>query len=301
MSKEHSNKHIIQSLAVNLAIAVAKLIAAVISGSGAMLAETLHSFADCGNQCLLLFGVHRARRPATIEHPLGHGAELYFWSFMVALLLFTGGGMFSIYEGIHKLGSPEAVGDLRLSFAILLFSLAMEGWSTYGNIVELNARRGRTGFFRYLQRTKDSDLIVIFGENSAAVVGLIFALIFLSLAAYTGDGRYDAVGSIAIGAVLVGVAMFLATEIKSLLVGERADPELETTVRNAAAEDPRIISLHRLLTVQRGPGETLVAFKIQVQDELRAPEICVLINDLEKRIRDKRPDARWLFVEPDMP
>src|SRR5450432_801089 len=207
MSASESTKQIIQSLVVNVVIAVSKAVAAALTRSGAMLAEALHSFSDCGNQLLLLFGVKRARRPPDAKHPLGHGRSLYFWSLIVALLLFTGGGVFSIHEGIHKLRDPEPVGPIVSGVVILLVSLVLEGWSCWSNVVEMNKRRKDVGFLRYLHDTKDSDLVVVFGENSAAVVGLVFALIAIILAKETGDGRWDGIGSLAIGLVLVGVAL----------------------------------------------------------------------------------------------
>src|ERR1044071_5194649 len=194
-----STGEIIKSLAVNVIIAVSKGVAAVLTGSGAMLAETLHSFADCGNQLLLLQGVRATRRPPDRAHPFGYGRAMYFYSFIVALLLFFGGGVFSVYEGVHKLEHPEPVEDTGIALIILLVSIALEGWSTLGNIRAMNQRRGSLGFYRYLRETKDSDLIVVFGENSAAVLGLLFAIAALGLAHETADSRWDAIGSIAIG------------------------------------------------------------------------------------------------------
>lgn len=292
--------HVVQSLIANLVIALAKGVAAVLTGSGALLAETLHSFADCANQLLLLIGLHRARMPATEQHPLGYGKELYFWSFLVALLLFSGGGLFSIYHGVHSWSHPEPVGRAAVGFAILGFSLLVEGWATLGNVREINKRRRSASFFRYLRDTKDSDMIVVFGENSAAVTGLVLATLALGLAAWTGDGRWDALGSVAIGAVLMAVAVFLAVEIKSLLVGERADPELHLVLDRAAAADPRILAVYRVVTMQRGPGAVLVALKVNLHAELRADEVVAVINQFEARVRAARPDCRWLFVEPDI-
>lgn len=298
---DHGTNHILQSLAVNAAIAACKGVAAFASGSGAMLAETLHSVADCGNQLLLLLGVRRARRPADAAHPLGYGVELYFWSFMVALLLFTLGGLYSVWEGVHKLGAPEPVGDLTWPFAVLVPSLLLEGWATWGNVKELDARRGAVPFLRYLRDSKDSDLIVIFGENAAAVLGLAVALLALTLAAATGDGRYDAAGSIAVGVVLIGVALFLAVEVKSLLLGERADPTIEAAVHAAAEETPGVHRVFRLITVQKGPGEVLVAAKVEVAPELDAAGVVAALNALEQAIARRAPDVRWCFVEPDDP
>ncbi len=301
MSEPNDTGHIWQSLAVNVAIALGKGVAALLSGSGAMLAETLHTGADCGNQLLLLLGVKQAQRPADAQHPLGYGAALYFWSFMVALLLFSLGGAYSVYEGVHKLSHPEPVGDLTWPFGVLGASLLLEGWATIGNIRELGRRRGATPFFRYLRETKDSDLIVIFGENAAAVLGLLFALTALFAAWKTGDGRYDAAGSIAVGVVLVGVAIFLAVEVQSLLVGERADASVDVHVQVAAAEDPNIVSAFRLITVQKGPGEVMVAAKLELAPGLDTAGVVDTINRFERRLKQLHPAVRWCFVEPDVP
>lgn len=300
MAQDHGTGHIIQSLIANSAIAAAKGVAAAFTGSGSLLAETIHSAADCGNQLLLLLGVKRALKPATAAHPLGHGPSLYFWSFMVALMLFTGGGLFSIYEGVHKLHEPEPVTTVWLGFLILGFSLVVEGLATGSNIKEINRRRGGKGFLAYLRDSKDSDLIVVFGENSAAVLGLALALIALFLAWATGDARWDAAGSLAIGAVLIAVAAFLAVEVKSLLVGERADAEVEASIHAEARRDPRILDVHELITVQRGPGQVMASFKIGVRKDLLAPEVCTLIDELEARLVAARPELQWLFVEPDL-
>lgn len=301
MSEEkHSTSHIIQSLLVNVAIAIAKGVAAVFTGSGAMLAETIHSSADCGNQILLLLGLRHARRAPDPSHPLGYGRSLYFWSFMVALLLFTGGGMFSIYEGVHKLEHPEPVENVMLGLGILVFSILLEGYSTLSNVREANKRRGAKAFFRYLRDTKDSDFIVVMGENSAATVGLLCAIIALLAAHLTGDPRWDAVGSIAIGVVLVVVAVFLAIEVKSLLVGEAADPDVAQAVKDVIKAQPGVEGVVELITVQQGPGEVLVAMKIRVPPQLTSEVLSTLINDVERTLRAKRPEVRWCFIEPDL-
>jgi len=287
-----STSEVIKSLVVNVAIAVAKGIAAVISGSGAMLAETLHSFADCGNQILLLVGARSARRPADDKHPLGYGRAMYYYSFIVALLLFFGGGVFSVREGWEKIRHPEPVESITLATAILAFSFLLEGWSLYGNIKEINKRRGAKAFVRYLKDTTDSDLIVVFGENSAAVIGLIFAMIALVLAKETGDGRWDGVGSLVIGLVLLGVATFLGREVKSLLVGEAADASLTKACEELAAADPNVERVLRVLTLQQGPGEIVVALKLEMRAGMVTAELVEAINSFERQLKLRVPEVR---------
>ena len=290
---------VVKALVVNAVIATAKGVAAGITGSGAMLAETLHSFSDCGNQLLLLLGIKQSKRPADDKFPLGYGRAMYFWSFIVALLLFSSGGVFSIYEGIHKLEHPEPVGDITIAIVIIGISILLEGWSTLGNLRVMNQRRGATPFLRYLRDSKDSDLVVVFGENSAAVLGLVLALAAIVLAKVTNDGRFDALGSLAIGIVLVGVAIFLAREIKGLLVGEAADSALIAQVEAAAREDQRILKVLRVVTVQQGPGEVMVACKLQFADDMKSGDLVTAINEFEERMQRQVPEVKWSFVEPD--
>lgn len=299
-SNDHAAGHIIQSLIVNLVITTAKGFAAFMTGSGAMLAETIHSFADCSNQALLLLGVRQARRPADQLHPLGYGRAVYFWSFMVAMLLFSIGGLFSIYEGIHKFHDPEKVNNIAWGVGILLFSIALEGYAAYSNIIEINKRRNDKSFLGYIRTTKDSDLVVIFGENAAAVFGLVIALIALLTAYYTGDGRFDAVGSFAIGLVLIAVAIFLYIEVKSLLLGESADPIVNQAVTQITQSKPEIINLINCITIQQGPGEVLLCFKVKVKNTLTAIDISLLTNQIEKEIREKLPEVKWIYMETDL-
>ncbi len=294
-----SKGEVIKSLVVNAVIASSKGVAAAITGSGAMLAETLHSFADCGNQLLLLLGIQQSGRAADPKHPLGYGRVMYFYSFIVALLLFSGGGVFSIYEGVHKLQHPEPVGDITIALVILGISILLEGWSTFGNVKVLNQRRKHTPFFRYLKDSKDSDLVVVFGENSAAVLGLTLATTALVIAKETNDGRWDAIGSLAIGCVLIGVAIFLAREIMSLLVGESADSELQKAVAQLAVDDPNVDQVLRLLTVQQGPGEIVVAMKLKFRSGLETTQLVDAINAFERQLKQRVPEVRWSFIEPD--
>jgi len=299
--KDHGTGHIIQSLLVNVAIAIVKAIAAYFTKSGSMLAEALHSFSDCGNQILLLVGVKQSKKPADAKHPFGYGRAVYFWSFMVAMMLFLGGGVFSIYEGIHKIREPEPVERVWLGVGILAVSLLLEGGATLSNIKELNKRRGKKAFYQYLKDTTDSDLVVVFGENSAAVLGLALAIMALGLAAVTHDGRWDGIGSAAIGLVLVGVAVFLGAEVSSLLLGESADPDIGIVAGEVARTIPEMEKVLNTLTMQQGPGEVLVHMKIAFVATIGVEDACRAINVFEERLRKARPDVRWVFVEPDVP
>ena len=301
MSKDDSTGHIIQSLAINITIAVVKGVAAFLTGSGSMLAEAIHSSADCANQLLLLVGVKQGKRAPDASHPLGYGRAVYFWSFMVALLLFSGGGVFSIYEGIHKIVHPEPVEKVWLGVGILVASLFLEGAATISNMREINRRRGKLAFGQYLRDTKDSDLIVVFGENSAAVLGVVFAIFALLASWFTGDGHWDGYGSVAIGLVLVGVAVFLAREVQSLLIGESADGAIAETIDNIVRDGVEYRRVLHLITVQQGPGEVMVAVKLAFKEDVSGADVCVLIDAFEAKLRAARPDVRWCFVEPDVP
>ncbi|NUO52505.1 MAG: cation diffusion facilitator family transporter [Polyangiaceae bacterium] len=295
-----STSHIIKSLVANALIAGAKGAAAVITGSGAMLAEAIHSGADCTNQALLLLGVKRAQKKPDETHPLGYGRELYFWSFMVAMLLFTGGGVFSMYEGIHKILAPEPIESPLIGLGVLGFALALEGWATIDNIFELNKRRGTIPFFSYLRETKDSDLVVVFGENAAATLGLIIAGIAIGVSWTTGNPVWDAIGSLGVGIVLILVAVFLAVEVKALLVGEAADRTIESAVREVAIANDRIADVLRVITIQQGPGEVMVAMKLRMKSGLSAEDVVRGLNELEVSLKQKRTEVRWIFAEPDL-
>jgi cation diffusion facilitator family transporter len=292
--------YIFRALGANFAIACAKGVGAFITGSGAMLAETLHSLSDCVNQLLLLLGLRQARRPPSEQYPLGQGRNLYFWSFMVAMLLFLGGGAYSIYEGIHKLQHPSPLESPLIAVGILGFALVVEGWAMAAAYKTVKERKGDRSLLRYLRETKDSDLVVIFGEDGAAVLGLALALIAVVISWVTGDPVFDALGTLCIGAVLIGVAVFLAVEVKSLLLGEAADPKLVAEITACAGEDKRIIKVLRALTVQQGPGEVMVACKLQFVDKLETQELVATINAFEQRLQSKLPEVKWCFIEPDI-
>jgi cation diffusion facilitator family transporter len=300
VAAEHSTSHIVQSLVANALIAVAKAVAAFFTGSGAMLAEAIHSGADCTNQILLLLGVKRSQKPPDTTHPLGYGRELYFWSFMVAMLLFTGGGAFSIYEGIHKLQAPEPLSHVLVGLGVLAFAFGIEGWATLSNIRELNKRRGDEPFFAYLRNTKDSDLVVVFGENSAATLGLLFAGIALGVAWLTGDPRWDAIGTLLVGVVLIIVAVFLAIEVKALLVGEAADSTIGKAVEEVASASGKVQKVLRVITIQQGPGEVMVAMKLRMKRGLSGEDVVAAINEIERSLKKRRSEVRWIFAEPDV-
>ena len=299
MSGGGNLKVILGSLAANVGIALAKGAAAFFTGSGSMFGEAIHSAADCMNQVLLLIGHKQAESPPTPEHPMGQGRAAYFWSFLVALMLFLGGGIFSIHEGIEKVKHPDPVEHVWVGLAVLGAGLVMESAALYQATRALNERRGKVPFFAYLRVTTDADLVVLFAENSADVFGLLVALAALGLATITGDPRWDAYGGIGIGLLLTMISWFLAREVKSLLVGERADPEIERVFEEETARDPKLGTLLRILTIQQGPSQVMVAAKLDVPRELSAGDLVDAINALEDRVRARRPDVKWQFIEPD--
>jgi len=299
MAHEGSLKVILGSLAGNAAIAAAKITAAVLTGSGSMLGEAIHSVADCMNQILLLVGARQANRPPSATHPMGYGRSAYFWSFLVALMLFFGGGVFSLREGYEKLYAHEGVEHLGVALAILLISLGIEALSLWQAARALNSRRGEVGFFAYLRQTTDADLVVLFAENGGDVVGLLLALAALGATWLTGDPRWDALGSLAIGALLTLIAGFLSREVASLLMGERADPVIEQAFREEAARDPSLGAVLTVITVQQGPAQVMIAAKLMAKAGLDAPALAEAFNRLEDRVRSRCPEVKWQFLEPD--
>lgn len=296
-----SRRQIVESLAVNATIVVVKIGAAAITGSGSMLAEALHSGADCSNQLLLLVGLREAKRPPDATHPLGYGRNAYFWSFVVALMLFLGGGVFSVREGIHKILHPEPTERLWLALGVLSVSLLLEGSALFSNVRELRARSRNRPFFQHLRETKDSDLVIVFAENAADTVGLTLALVAIGLTQWTKDPRWDGLGSVVIGVVLVVVSSLLAREVKSLLAGEAADPDITEAALAAAAEQPEMRRVLNVITIQQGPGEVMVSIKVAFAHGLSIEQASDAINAFEARLRGARREVRWLFVEPDMP
>lgn len=301
MSTGHANplKAILFAFAANLSIAVAKTVAAVFSGSSSMMAEAIHSFADTANQLLLLLGLRRAARPADVEHPLGYGKVTYFWSFMVAILLFSVGGLFSVYEGYHKLHSPEPVEHLWLALGVLAVSIVLEGFSMAGCLREINKSRGRRSLWQWINECRSSELIVVFGEDFAALIGLTLAFCFLIIAGVTGNARFDAAGSICIGVLLIVVAVFVSIRVKSLLIGRSADPELVAAIEEAISGDEDILEVFHVITLQMGP-KVMLAAKLRLREGISSDQGCERINALEVRIRGRFPEIGWCFMEPDL-
>ncbi|MFO0658381.1 MAG: cation diffusion facilitator family transporter [Polyangiaceae bacterium] len=300
MSGGGSLKVIIGSFLANVGIAAAKWGAAFFTGSGAMMAEAIHSSADCMNQVLLLVGARQAQKPPDEIHPLGYGRSAYFWSFLVALMIFFGGGVLSINEGWEKTHHPEQPDHVWVAFVILGVSLVLEAAAAAQAAIEINKKRGgKVGFFEYLRLTTDVDLVVLFAENAAAVVGLFFAIGALALTVLTHNAAWDGYGCLVIGVLLTFVAWFLAREVKSLLDGERADPTIEEAIKIEASADARLGQVLRVITLQQGPSQVLVAAKLKVDPELKGGELITAINEFETRVRARCPEVKWQFIEPD--
>jgi cation diffusion facilitator family transporter len=297
----HSNpvRAILFAFGANFGIALAKTAAAVATASASMVAEAIHSYADTANQLLLLLGLRRARKPADREHPLGYGKVSYFWSFIVAVMLFSVGGLFSVYEGWHKLREPATLTDPLIAIGVLAFSVVLEAFSMYGCISEVNKIRRGQSLWEWLRRSRNAELVVVFGEDLAALIGLTLALVFVSLAAVTGNGRFDAYGSIAIGAVLLGISVFVGIRVKSLLIGRSADPDLESAIRKLIADAPEIVEVFNVITIQMGP-QVVLAAKIRLVPTLGVREAGRAINRMEDSLKSQFPEIGWCFVEPDV-
>ncbi|MBW2313935.1 MAG: cation diffusion facilitator family transporter [Deltaproteobacteria bacterium] len=292
-------KAILYALAANSGIAVAKTAAAMATGSTSMVAEAIHSYADSGNQLLLLLGLHRSKRPPDREHPLGYGKVTYFWSFVVALLLFSIGGLFSLYEGWHKLHGAEPIQSLWIAVLVLLFSMALEVVSLRGCLAEVARERGGRSLWRWVNESRSAELVVVFGEDLAALLGLSAALVFVVLAALTGNPVWDAAGSMVIGGLLVMIALFVAVRIKALLIGRSADPGIVAAIEREIQADPAILELLNALTVQVGP-QLMLAAKLRMSPDLSIDEACEAINNLEMHLKQSIPEIGWCFMEPDL-
>ncbi|MFM2437250.1 MAG: hypothetical protein RLZ55_49 [Actinomycetota bacterium] len=300
MSTEGGNKAVIAALGANLGIAVAKFVAFFITGSSSMLSEAIHSVADSGNQVLLLVGGKRAKKGASTKHQFGYSRIRYVYAFIVAIVLFLVGGVYSLYEGIHKLQHKEDLHDLPVAIIVLLVAILLEGFSFRTAMKESKKARGDRSLPAYIRRVRQPELPVVLLEDSGALVGLLFALIGVGMAAITGDSRWDAMGAIAVGALLIVIAVFLALEMTSMLVGESALPEQQRAIEQALAESPLVDQVIYLKTLHTGPDELLVAAKISVATTDTGAQIAAGIDAAEAAIRKAVPTAVHIFIEPDI-
>jgi cation diffusion facilitator family transporter len=300
MSHQNSSvKSIIFALLANLGIAITKTVAAVITGSGAMLAESIHSFADCGNQGLLFLGLKASKKEPSPDHPLGHGKAIFFWSFIVALILFSMGGLFSIYEGIHKLNSTEEISSPYVAIAVLSVSMLMEGASLWGCINQIKKIKGNQSLWKWAVTSRKSELVVVMGEDVAALLGLSFALISVVLSMVTGNPVFDAMGSIGIGVLLVAVSIFLAIKIEGLLIGQSVDPEVRKDIIDFLEVQPEVSRVLNLITIQLGE-KIMVAVKAKMNDTRSADELIQNINRCEAALKNHNKAIQWSFFEPDV-
>ncbi|MDH3351321.1 MAG: cation diffusion facilitator family transporter [Gammaproteobacteria bacterium] len=283
----------------NFGIAIAKTWAAWLTGSGSMLAEAIHSYADTGNQVLLYLGLKQSQKPPDTEHPLGYGKLSYFWSFIVAILLFTLGGLFSIYEGMHKLNHPEELSQIWVAIMVLALAILLEGGSLLGCLREIRNVRGDRPFREWLKHTRNSELVVVLGEDIGAQLGLILALGFLIMAWITGNPVYDAMGSICIGVILLVISIFIASRVRSLLVGRSADPVIQEAIDEIIAGQDGIDSVFNTITIQFGP-DTMLAAKIKMIEGVRIEAAVASINALERELKARIPKLKWCFIEPDV-
>ena len=288
------------ALAANLGIAITKFAAFLLTGSASMLAESVHSVADTANEVLLLIGHDRSSRPPSDEHPFGFGRERYFYGFVVSVMLFTVGAAFSIYDGIHKIISPEKVHAPQVALGVLVLSAVLEGFSLRTGVREANKVRGSRGWGSFIRRTKAPELPVVLLEDLAALIGLAFAFTGVALSALTGNGRWDGGGSLAIGLLLATAAAILAVEMKSLLIGEAASSEVQRMIIAALEDGPEVDRVIHLRTVHMSPESILVAAKIAVRPTDTAAQITAGIDRAERRVRAAVPIAKTIFLEPDL-
>jgi cation diffusion facilitator family transporter len=300
MSATGGSKAIIAALLANTGIALTKFIAWFFSGSSAMLAEGVHSVADAGNQALLLLGGRKAKRKADVEHPFGYGRERYVYAFVVSIILFSVGGVFSLYEGVNKLTHPHPLEVPWLPIVVLLIAIALESFSLRTAVRESNLVRGKQTWVQFVRRAKQPELPVVLLEDVAALLGLVLALAGVGLTILTGDPMWDAIGTIGIGLLLVLVAVILGIETKSLLVGEGASVKDNDAIRDAINAHPEVESLIHMKTLYLGPDEMLVGAKVAFAPKERMTDIAESIDEVETAIREAVPAARVIYIEPDI-
>ena len=297
-TQETSTTPIFYALGANGGIAIAKFAAALYTGSGAMLAEAIHSLADCTNQLFLLRGLKEARKPPDESHPMGYGRVVYFWAMMVALLLFFLGGAFSVMQGIEHLSHPEPLSNVLVALGVLGVSVLLEGFSLYGAMKEIRKTSGDKPFFRWFRETRQSELLVVAGEDIAALCGLSLAFIAVLLTVITGNPIWDACGTIAVGVLLMVVAIFITHEVKGMITGESAAPEIHAAIKAHILARPEVDHVIHLITLQWGT-QLMVAVQARMHAQPNDRALVDAINVVEETIQQRWPQVRWCFFEPD--
>ena len=293
-----STRTLVIALVANLGIAVSKFVAAAVTGSSAMLTEGVHSVVDSINQLLLMWGRRASKRPPDRIHPFGYGRELYFWSFVVAVLVFSLGAGVSVYEGIIHIAHPEPAVSPLIAYAVLLIAFVLEGWSTLEAYRDFNQARGRLGWLQAVRQSKDPPAFIVLLENGAAMAGIIAAAVGLMLSQLTGDPFFDGAASVVIGVILAFTAALLAYESKGLLIGEAADPELVGNLHALACAMPGVVGVGHVLTVHSSPDQVTVMMNVDFEDQIRAREVEHLVCRIEEEARERWPQVRRLFVRP---
>ena len=299
-ASEGGMRAVIAALLANLGIAVSKFVAFFFTGSSSMLTEGIHSVADSCNQVLLLIGNRRSKAKPDEHHNFGYGRRRYVYGFIVAIVLFLVGGLFSLYEGFHKFTHPEEVSDAWIAFLVLGIAIVLEGFSFRTAMREANEARGQRSIPRFLRDARQPELPVILLEDAGALVGLVFALVGVSMSVITGDGRWDGIGAMAVGSLLIVIAVFLAFEMASMLVGESALPEETAAITRALESSPGVLRVIHLRTLHTGPDELLVAAKIAIRQSQTGAEIAQAIDEAEVALRAAVPSATYVFLEPDI-
>lgn len=298
MAGHGSTRVIVTALAANLGIAVAKFVAAGITGSSAMVTEGVHSLVDSTNHVLLLYGTKRSRKGADAIHPLGYGRELYFWSFVVAVLVFALGAGVSLYEGVLHLAHPEPSSDTGIAFAVLGVAGALESWSTWEALKAFNAVRGDKSLVKALRETKDAPTLIVLLENGGALAGLGVAALGIALAQWSGNPIWDGVASVVIGLILAGIAVILIIEAKGLLIGESADPALVEAIRACAAAHAGVKAVHEVLTVHHAPDIVVSVISADFDDAITAQALEITVSDIEKAVAARFPVIARVYVRP---
>lgn len=294
-----SSKAVLLALLANGGIALSKFAVFLLTRSSSLLTEAIHSTADCANQVLLFLGMHQGRKAADARHPLGKGQAPFVASFLVALLLFSVGGLYSLVEGIHKIRHPETPHHLGWAVALLVFAILLEGWSMAGALKAARAERGRRSLLRFMRQSSSTELVVVLAEDFAALLGLVFALGAVLLVMVTGNPVWDGVGSVLIGLLLIAVALFVGVEVTSLLLNEAPPLALRAALREAVAEEPQVETVLSLIAVVIGHDQLMVALKVRFTEQGSGHALVAAIDALERRLRLRFPAIRHLFVEPD--